>query len=49
MKTLTSTQLDDPVAQTEPEEIFADPVSYLRALGIEAVLVVESGALSTAA
>lgn len=41
MKTLTTTRVDDPVAQTASEAIFADPVSYLRRYGIEAVLVVE--------
>jgi hypothetical protein len=49
MKTLTSTQADHPVTQATPGEIFADPVSYLRMLGIEAVLVVEPEALPTAA
>jgi len=49
MKTLTSTQADHPVTRATPEEIFADPVSYLRMLGIEAVLVVEPEVLPTAA
>ena len=49
MKTLTSTQADHPVTQATPEEIFADPVSYLRMLGIETILVVEPEALPTAA
>jgi hypothetical protein len=49
MKTLTSTQADHPVTQATREEIFADPVFYLRMLGIEAVLVVEPEALPTAA
>ncbi len=49
MKTLTSAQAEHPVTQATPVEIFADPVSYLRMLGIEAVLVVEPEALSTAA
>ncbi|MEE9178434.1 MAG: hypothetical protein V3U46_08400 [Acidimicrobiia bacterium] len=41
MKTMTSTPVDQPMTQLTPEEIFADPVSYLRPLGIEAVLVIE--------
>ncbi len=41
MKTLTTTQVNDPVAQTASEAIFADPVAYLGTYGIEAVLVVE--------
>jgi len=49
MKTLTSTQADHPATQATPEEIFADPVSYLRTLGIEAVLVVRPEALPKAA
>ncbi len=41
MKTLTTTQVNDPVAQTASEAIFADPVTYLGTYGIEAELVVE--------
>ena len=49
MKTLTTTQVDDPVAQTASEVIFADPVTYLGTYGIEAVLVVGSEATLPAA
>ncbi len=49
MKTLTSTRVDHSVTQASPEEIFADPVSYLRTLGIEAILVVGPEALPKAA
>ena len=41
MKTLTSTQVNDPVGHTVSEAIFDDPISYLHTYGIEAVLVVE--------
>ncbi len=49
MKALTSTQVDHSVIQPSPEEIFADPVSYLRTLGIEAILVIGPEALPKAA